>query len=106
MFILFLMLFSLDIFEGNYGFWGTVLGLFMHNIPALVLAVVLLIAWKREWVGGIAFILGGIFYSIRLLITAITTGFQWYYLSWGMQISGIAFLIGIMFFANWFLKRK
>ena len=35
LFILFLAMFSLDIFEGNYGFLGTIAGLFMHNIPAL-----------------------------------------------------------------------
>ena len=104
-FILFLAMFSLDIFEGNYGFWGTILGLFMHNIPALILLAVLLISWKNEIVGGIAFILAGIFYIAWLLMTAITTGFEWYYLLWAMQISGIAFFIGIMFLIGWFKKK-
>ena len=39
-FIFFLALMSLDIFEGNYGFWGTIVGLFMHNIPAMILLIV------------------------------------------------------------------
>jgi len=30
-FVLFLALFSLDVFDGNYGFWGTLLALFMHT---------------------------------------------------------------------------
>ena len=105
-FILFLALFSLDIFEGNYGFWGTVLGLFMHNIPALILLAVLIISWKREIVGGIAFILAGIAYIINILITAITSGFEWYYLAWAVQISGIAFLIGILFLVGWKKKKN
>ena len=105
-FILFLAMFSLDIFEGNYGFWGTILGLFMHNIPTLILLVVLLISWKHEIVGGIGFILAGILYIAMILMNIITRGFEWYYLSWAVQISGIAFFIGIMFLVGWFKKKK
>jgi len=105
-FILFLAMFSLDIFEGNYGFWGTILGLFMHNIPTLILLVVLLISWKHEIVGGIGFILAGILYIAMILMNIITSGFEWYYLSWAVQISGIAFFIGIMFLVGWFKKKK
>ena len=74
-------MFSLDIFDGNYGFWGTVLGLFMHNIPVFILLIVLLVSWKREIVGGVAFILAGITYLLFILINIIKTGFEWYYLS-------------------------
>ncbi len=105
-FILFLALFSLDVFEGDYGFWGTIAGLFMHNIPAMVLLIVLIISWKQEIVGGIGFILAGILYIAMILMNIIKTGFEWYYLLWAAQISGIAFLIGIMFLVGWFKKRK
>src|SRR3989339_1513401 len=105
-FILFLALFSLDVFEGNYGFWGTIAGLFMHNIPAMILLIVLLISWKHEIVGGIGFILAGILYIAMILMNIITSGFEWYYLSWAVQISGIAFFIGIMFLVGWFKKKK
>src|SRR3989344_3232578 len=79
-FILFLALFSLDVFEGNYGFWGTIVGLFMHNIPAMVLLIVLIISWKYEIVGGVGFILAGILYITLLLMNIIATDFEWYYL--------------------------
>ncbi|MBN1645467.1 hypothetical protein JW868_00335 [Candidatus Woesearchaeota archaeon] len=105
-FILFLVLMSLDIFEENYGFWGAILGLFIHNIPAIILLVVLLISWKHEIVGGVAFILSGIIYIALLLITSIRNGFKWYYVSWALQISGIAFFIGIMFLIGWNKKKK
>ncbi len=106
-FILFLAMFSLDIFEGNYGFWGTVIGLFMHNIPALILLIVLLISWKHEIVGGIVFILAGILYIVRLLMTILMNQpHQWYMLSWSLQIAGPAFLIGILFIINWFKKKR
>ena len=97
LFILFLTMFSLDVFEENYGFWGTIVGLFMHNIPSLILLIVLIISWKYELVGAIAFILGGILYLAWVLTNVISTGFEWYYLAWALQISGIAFLIGILF---------
>lgn len=102
LFILFLAMFSLDIFEGNYGFWGTILGLFMHNIPALILLVVLLISWKYEIVGGIAFILAGLLYIVLLM----RNPFEWYMLFWALQIAGPAFFIGILFLIGWFKKKK
>ena len=105
-FILFLALFSLDVFEGNYGFWGTILGLFMHNIPVFILLVILIISWKHEWLGGIVFILAGLFYIAFILMNITTTGFEWYYLLWALQISGPAFLIAILFFIGWLKKRK
>jgi len=105
-FILFLALMSLDVFEGNYGFWGTIVGLFMHNIPAMILLIVLLISWKHEIVGGVGFITGGILYMIMILMNIFKAGFEWYYLAWAVQISGVAFFIGIMFLVGWFKKKK
>lgn len=106
LFICFLALFSLDIFGNGYSFWETVLGLFMHNVPVFILIAVLIIAWKREWVGGVAFILAGIAYIISVLISALKNQFEWYYLAWAVQIAGPAFFIGILFFMNWFRKKK
>jgi hypothetical protein len=80
--------------------------LLMHNIPSLVLLIVLLISWKHEIVGGIAFILAGITYIITVSVTAIKNGFEWYYLAWMIQIAGIAFLIGTLFLVGWFKKKK
>ena len=104
--IFFLAFMSLDVFSSELSFWQTLGALFMHNIPALILLIVLLISWKYEAVGGIAFILAGIFYIAWLLMTAITTGFVWYYLLWAVPISGMAFLIGILFLIGWFKKKK
>ena len=101
-FILFLSLFSLDIFDLKLGFWGTVLGLVVHNIPSIILTILLIISWKYEIVGGIAFILFGILYIVWLF----TKPFEWYMLSWALQIAGIAFLTGILFLINWKKKRK
>lgn len=98
LFILFIAMFSLDVFDGNYGFWETIVAIFMHNIPTLILILVLAIAWKNEIVGAVAFILAGLLYIV-LIAAKIFYGspFQWYYLSWSVIVAGPAFLIGILF---------
>ena len=103
LFLLFLAMFSLDVFDSASGFGDILIGLFMHNIPVLILLVVLLISWRYEWVGGIAFILAGIAYITLLLMKS---QLEWYMLSWAVTISGPAFVIGILWFLNWKKKRR
>jgi len=102
-FICFLALFSLDVFSPELTFWQIVLGLFMHNIPVLILLVVLIISWKYEIVGGIVFILAGILYVLMTMGNLPDLGLV---LAWSLQIAGPAFLIGILFLVNWFKKKK
>jgi thiol:disulfide interchange protein len=101
-FILFLSVFSLDIFEGNYGFWGTILGLFMHNIPSIILLIILIISWKHEIVGGIAFILAGILY----IVWAVNYRPEMEIIYGILLIAGPAFLIGVLWFLNWKKRKK
>jgi len=65
--ILFMMMFSFDAFEGNEPLGKKIIGLLIHNIPVLILIIILAIAWKRELIGGflfiLAFIAGGIFFK-------------------------------------------
>ena len=100
-FLLFLALFSLDVFEPGLSAKRIALGLFMHNLPVLILAILLIIAWKHELVGAVTFFLAGLAY-ILLLVTG--NNFEWFMLSWALIISGPAFLIGFLFLINW--KRK
>lgn len=101
-FICFLSLMSLDVFDLELNFWQTVVAFFMHCLPALFLLFVLIISWKYEIVGGVVFILAGLVY-IALLTR---NQFEWYMLSWAIQISGIAFAIGALFLIGWFKKNK
>jgi hypothetical protein len=102
-FILFLMMFSLDIFQPGLTVWQIIIGLFMHNIPALILLIFLIISWKHEIVGGIVFILAGLLY---IFLLATSSHFEWYMLIWSLTISGPAFLVGILFLINWFKKKN
>jgi hypothetical protein len=62
--ILFMMMFSLDCFD--MGGKDALICLVMHNIPAFIIIIVLVIAWKWELVGGILFVVAffaaGIFF--------------------------------------------
>jgi hypothetical protein len=54
--LLFMLMFSFDVFDGNESMGRKLLGFLMHNIPVLILIVILIIAWKWEFAGGIFFI--------------------------------------------------
>lgn len=102
-FIAFLAMFSLDVFEPGMTWSEILLGLFMHNIPVFVLIAVLIAAWKHEIVGGIAFGLAGLLYVYLTVVRSqIPLGMA---LSWSMIIAGPAFVIGFLFMNNWCKKR-
>jgi hypothetical protein len=96
---LFLMLFSLDVFEPGRSPQEMTIGFVIHNIPSMLLLVVLLAAWNREWVGAIIFPLLGLAYylsfptahwSVHLVITLplVVNGLL-YYLAWRNRKKGV-----------------
>jgi len=105
-FILFLTLFSLDIFSEGMKFWDIVLGLLIHNIPVFILVILLWISWKREIVGALTFFIAGLIYIGFILVNSIINGFEWFYLTWALQIAGPAFIVGYLFYLNWKKKNK
>ena len=101
-FVLFLMMFALDVFEPGLSTGEIALGLFMHNIPTLILLAVVVISWKYEIVGGIFFILAGVAYIVFAVGRGRFEGNTWLP---SLIIAGPAFLIGILFILNWMKKR-
>lgn len=103
LFVIFLAMFSLDVITPEASFSEIAMGLLMHNIPSLVLLIVLIISWKYEIVGGIVFILAGLLY----ILFAFQAGRDWdVVLIWILTIAGPAFLVGILFMINWFKKEQ
>ena len=105
-FILFLSLFSLDIFDSCNGFFDCALGLFMHNILSIILLILLIISWKHELIGAIVFALAGVLYMGMILINILSNPFEWYMLSYSLIISGPAFVTGLLWFLNWKNRKK
>lgn len=103
-FIAFLSLFSLDVFSMGLDAKGILVGLFMHNIPTLILLALLIIAWRYEIVGAIVFGLVGALYIGMIFWNIIKGTGGWYMLGWTIEIAGPAFLIAYFFYLG--RKRK
>ncbi len=58
--ILFISMFALDAFDPGLPLSQQILGFLMHMIPSFALLLVLVIAWKWEYIGGIIFAIIGI----------------------------------------------
>lgn len=58
--LVFMTMFSFDAFGGDVSFGMKILGFLEHNIPVIILAAFLIIAWKWELAGGVLFILGSV----------------------------------------------
>lgn len=72
--ILFITMFSFDVFGGNEPLGRKLMGFLIHNIPALILTTILIISWKWETIGGIVFILSAIAGSIIFFMHSGKTG--------------------------------
>ncbi len=96
-FVLFLSVFSLDIFS-EYRSWNAVIPLLIHLIPTFVLLAVFAISWKRDLVGA------GFFLGFAILyIFSIGFDRPW---SWYAGISGPMAITGLLFLWNWFWNKK
>lgn len=58
--IAFVSLFALDAFSPDLSFWQQIKAFIMHLIPSFILLAVLILAWKKELIGGILFMVIGI----------------------------------------------
>lgn len=66
--ILFVSMFALDAFDQGRTLWQNLGALFIHLIPSLILLGVLIVAWKRELVGGMILTIIGIALTVLVYI--------------------------------------
>jgi len=97
LFALFLSLFALDIFSMQLGFRDTIVGLFVHLLPSILLIIAIALAWRWEWVGTIIFLGWAVWY------VSTARGFGW---SVYAIIAGIPALIGLIFLAGWIWRKQ
>ncbi|MCL5005981.1 MAG: hypothetical protein M1404_05560 [Acidobacteria bacterium] len=93
-FALFISLFALDVFSMNLPLEKQLLAFAIHLVPTYLIVIVLIFAWKWEWLGGAGFIALGVLSMWRFRPPAY------------LITSGPAFLIGLLFLANWFMQRQ
>jgi drug/metabolite transporter (DMT)-like permease len=92
-FTIFTSFFAFDVFEESKSIWETILALLMHLIPTFILIVILVVTWRREWIGGILFIVMGLLYIV----------WAWgrFNISVYFLMAGPLIIIGILFLLNW-----
>jgi len=56
LFCLFIMMFSLDVFDGNSTIPEMLIGFIMHNLPVFGMAIITFFAWNNDLIGGVGFI--------------------------------------------------
>jgi hypothetical protein len=98
LFAAFTSIFALDVFDGHHGFLETMLALLMHLIPTFFLLLVLVAAWRWEWVGAVVFTALGVLYTVLL----------WGRFHWSVYaiMSGSLIMIGGLFLLNWMNRRE
>lgn len=97
LFILFLGLFSLDVFDEGYGILETLAALAIHLIPNFLLVAILLVAWRWEWIGAVLFSILGVAYIVMAWGKVHPSAF--------FAISGPLFVVGALFLIGW-IKRE
>jgi hypothetical protein len=94
-FAVFVSLFALDVFREGLGWWGTIVALVMHLIPAGIVLGALVLAWRWEWTGAVLYVAAAVAYGVRTLPR---------HPSWFVAIAGPLLVISAMFLLNW-MKR-
>ena len=105
--ILFVSLFALDSFAPGLTIWQQLSAFFIHLIPSFILLAFLVIAWKREFAGGILFIITGITSSILVYIMNYNRLHSVGKSLGIVAIIAVPFIIaGILFLISYLLKKK
>jgi len=105
--ILFISLFALDAFDPKLTLWEQITGFIIHLIPSFLLMLILLLAWKKELIGGIVFTVIGLGFSPLVFIH----NFRMNHSVW-MSLSIIALItipftiVGILFIMSHYRKKK
>lgn len=98
LFALFVSLFALDLLDEASGFRELATGLALHLIPVAALALLLVLAWRREWLGAVGFT------TLALLYVAWSWG-RFPFLTYAVM-AGPPLLAGALFLLNWIHRAE
>jgi hypothetical protein len=93
------MLFSFDAFDGDSGVFLKFLGFMVHNLPTVLLILIIILTWNRPLIAGILYLVTGLVFTIYLK-------------TWAHGIEAFSFLslplfvVGGLFIALYFPDRK
>lgn len=98
-FAVFVSLLALDVFGEGYSFFETILAFLIHLIPTGIILIALVVSWRWEWMGAIAFTALGVLY----IVIFWDREFSW---SIYVMMSGPLFLLGVLFLVNWLCRKQ
>jgi hypothetical protein len=96
LFSIFISVFAMDSFAEGGGFQKTLIAFMIHLIPTAIIVTILILSWKREWIGGVIFLLLGVAYAV----VAVS------HPQWILVISGPLVVISIFFLVGWFRRYE
>jgi hypothetical protein len=100
-------MFALDSFDPALSVWKQILAFLIHLIPSFVLAGFLILAWKWELIGGIAFLLIGLGFTPFIYLHNYAMNHSvWMSISVVLVINFPFVVVGTLFMVSHFLKTK
>ncbi len=97
-FALFLVIFSLDVFEEGKSAAKIAIELVIHNIPSMMLGLVVFTAWRREWIGTLV--------CLVLAVAYIVWFWGRFPLSVYFIMAAPIFLIAALYAVNWQFRKR
>jgi hypothetical protein len=105
--ILFISMFALDAFNPELTIRQQIGDFLMHLIPSFGLIILLIVAWKWEYMGGIIFILIGLGFSPFVFMHNFKMNQSvWMSLSIILMITFPFIIVGILFILSHRMKKK
>ena len=92
---LFIGMFALDAFGQGTPILPALRDFIVHLIPAVVLLGLVLASFRRQWIGGVAFIGLAVVYAVTMAKGR---------LDWMLTISGPLFVVGALFLLSWYRR--
>ena len=92
LFTLFISLFAGDAGEGE----ARMMDLLMHLLPTLFCALIIVLAWQREWLGAVVFLALFVFYA----------WWAWDHLQWVLLIGSPMLLIAGLYGWAWVVRKR
>ena len=94
---LFLSVFALDSFSGHGSIWVKLAHFAIHLIPSAIYALILVLAWRWEWVGAVLFAVLGALYIATM---------GRHRLDWNLVIAGPLFVLAALFLVAWLRRAE
>jgi hypothetical protein len=87
---------ALGVFGSGFTLWGTLTALVIHLAPAWVLLVVLAVAWRWEWAGGVVYLALGVLFASAGRASGASS----------LVVAGPLALTGALFLLDWALRGR